>query len=148
MHSRSHISCPSRGLADQAEADWQDVVCRRRSGPPLRFKGVHLSHHSAGDGLDSWNIHLWQRKTPGFVAALTGPDGPDARSAKTLSDVMSWLEDLCRNPTTGGQGQTLERLLAVTPRQAAHHQELRQLAGIALAAWDHLEDQPSRQEPE
>ncbi|MEL6644575.1 MAG: hypothetical protein AAFQ79_11605 [Pseudomonadota bacterium] len=125
---------------------WESVVCPRRKGPPLRFKGVCLCQHSSGVAPDGFTITLWRRKTPGFVAAVTGPDGADARSDKTLSAVMLWLEDQCRQAAAGDPHQTVDPFLPISPRSAAQRQELRQLAGAALDDWDRLDHQQAEQE--
>ena len=129
----------------QRAEGWQDVVCPRRAGPPLRFKGRLLCHHTWGSEPNTLSIDLWRRKTPGYVAALTGPDGTDAVSDRHLCGVMAWLEDLCaQSPAT--PDTSIETLLHRTPSAARHHQALRQLAGRALAAWDELDHTPSRKD--
>lgn len=125
--------------AQDPTTQWDGVVCRRQNGPPLRFKGIHLTRHARALPGGEVSIDLWRRKTPGFVVSVTDVAGPDASSHTTIDAAMQWLENRCAAARHGANdATTLAAILDHTPRQIAAHNALRELAGAAMDAWDRL----------
>jgi len=143
MTGSAHITQACLPDAQDPTAQWDSVVCRRQNGPPLRFKGIHLTRHARALPGGEVSIDLWRRKTPGFVVTVTDVTGPDASSHTTIDAVMQWLEDRCALRHGATDATTLAAILDHTPRQIAAHNALRELAGAAMDAWDRLLVRPS-----
>ena len=129
-------------------AEWPMCVVRRSGAPPLRFKGREISRRNLNPQVVDGCVTLWQRKTGGYVAAMTLGGRRDAISSESLDKAMDWLEGHC-----GLSAPASKHALTVSMSDRLHdlieQRQLRLLVGGALDDWDRLaidSDDHSRQE--
>ena len=149
IHSKKATSkSPAAANKPKDAALWSMCVARRSGAPPLRFKGREISRRTLNPPMAGGCVTLWQRKTGGYVVAMTLAGRRDAMSAETLHKAMDWLEGHCRLGTPGS-AHALTVSMSDLLQDLIEQRQLRLLVGGALDDWDRLaidSDDHSRQE--
>lgn len=121
--------------------DEEMVVLSRVDKPPLRFKGLRLTHHWRRLSPDlTISVALWQQINKGFVISYSvlhrGKIGQRAIQITDLEEATDCLENVCTNisvPVT--PAQDVSKMWEDLQLHLCFKQRFSMLVGSVLADW-------------